>query len=992
MRRVIFSLLFLLIIPEVRSQVICYEEAKRRAEEFFNHSERRERPLKSGSLACADTLLTICAPGESPGQGGLNPASGRQEPLLYIFNRLDGEGFVILSADERVGDVLAWSSDSRICEVIPPMKVLLDQYSREIVFAREKDIEGGTRLKYALTARSPLLGNVGWSQGPDPFNTLCPYDAAAGRRCPLGCVATAMAQVIYYYKYPRTGTGSLGYPSAYGVEWADFSVADYRYEEMSDQPWPGVANPEIAELNYHCAVAVETEFGPYGSSAFAGQIVKGLQEYFKYKKASYITRTGYSQPAWRTLLKYEIDHARPLIYSAIDPWDPADPEDVSSGHAFVIDGYDDNDLFHINWGWGGCANGYYSLELLNPDACGDIYTYTNNHAVVTGIEPLTTYECRLSVDPSNLNFTAAGGTGVVTVTSNTGWTATSDAHWIEVSPAEGTNNGEISIRVLQSSEFQGRSGILTLKGCDITRTITVVQEGTCELTVPASPVIFPVSGGSITDTIVSPASWMITDAPSWLTVSPTTGNGKESVVLTASSNEGNGERECVIIIAGCGIYKSVRVIQQGSCVLTLSSQQEEFPSPGGSVTVQVTSNSIWEATVSGGWLTLDPRSGIGSGVLTIVADSNRELSLRSATILVSGCNTNRVITVTQEGFCRLEVSPLKVELPAAASVGYMTVNANSAWSAVPDEPWINVSPSSGRGTSVVAISISANTSGQPRTGKVIVSGCNKLDTIDVAQQSDCVIGLSSTLLDFSYLPGSKSFTVTSRTRWSASCDAGWISFAPKSGSLSAGITVQVPIHTGIAPRSGAITITGCGYSRTVKVEQGACSLSVSEDTLYFSPEPGTRNLVIQSNAPWSATVNDSWITLSASGGNRDATTGVTVEANPSGKRSAVITISGCFSPSVVKVVQEALPTPVIGVEEARFRLYPSPAHRYVHVDTDHSPNLVSLDIFTGSGHQIMNFPQLTAGMVIDLGGHPPGFYFFRFSSSGRVVTKMVVLR
>jgi len=139
-------------------------------------------------------------------------------------------------------------------------------------------------------------------------------------------------------------------------------------------------------------------------------------------------------------------------------------------------------------------------------------------------------------------------------------------------------------------------------------------------------------------------------------------------------------------------------------------------------------------------------------------------------------------------------------------------------------------------------------------------------------------------------------------------------------------------------------------------------------------------------------VNDSWVTLSASGGNRDATTGVTVEANPSGKRSAVITISGCFSPSVVKVVQEALPTPVIGVEEARFRLYPSPAHRYVHVDTDHSPNLVSLDIFTGSGHQIMNFPQLTAGMVIDLGGHPPGFYFFRFSSSGRVVTKMVVLR
>lgn len=165
---------FLLIIPEVRSQVICYEEAKRRAEEFFNHSERRERPLKSGSLACADTLLTICAPGESPGQGGLNPASGRQEPLLYIFNRLDGEGFVILSADERVGDVLAWSSDSRICEVIPPMKMLLDQYAREIVFAREKDIEGGTRLKYALTARSPCWGMSGGARAPIPLIRYAP--------------------------------------------------------------------------------------------------------------------------------------------------------------------------------------------------------------------------------------------------------------------------------------------------------------------------------------------------------------------------------------------------------------------------------------------------------------------------------------------------------------------------------------------------------------------------------------------------------------------------------------------------------------------------------------------------------------------------------------------------------------------------------------------------------------------------------------------------
>lgn len=139
-------------------------------------------------------------------------------------------------------------------------------------------------------------------------------------------------------------------------------------------------------------------------------------------------------------------------------------------------------------------------------------------------------------------------------------------------------------------------------------------------------------------------------------------------------------------------------------------------------------------------------------------------------------------------------------------------------------------------------------------------------------------------------------------------------------------------------------------------------------------------------------VNTHWITLTALSGNHDGTTTVMVEANPSGIRSAQITVTGCFSSSKVEVIQEALTTPASAMPENKVRLYPSPTERFVTVEMPLSLLPCSLEVYSGMGRRIMRVKEATPGMVIDLAGEAPGCYYFRIINSLNVHTGMVMLR
>lgn len=985
MKKLRLTALFLLSAVYVFAQPVEFEEARSRAEAFFAGRDAGAG-LKAGPLVVVDTLLTW----RIPHRAELKSATAVAEPAFYIFNRLDREGFVVISAERRVREVVAWSMTSRMCGIAPQMKPLLDRYAAEIALARELDVTPPGELKGAGMAVEPLLENISWNQSPDPFNTLCPFDEATGRICPAGCVATALAQVLYFYKYPRVGTGSFGYTSPYGYLSADFGKSEYKYEEMADRPWPGVPNPEIAELTYHSAIAVEMEFGPYSSSTFTGQVAGALEKYFKYKKPSLVNRSIYSDEAWTSLIVNEINSRRPVIYSAMDYYDPSVPGDVAGGHAFVVDGYDSSGLFHINWGWGGCSDGYYSLGLLNPSDCASQYTYGESHSVIVGIEPLTPVECLLSVGEEQLIFPVTGGEQVVAVSGNAEWTVTTEAWWIHLVPETGKGDGAFRVEVRANAGFLGRSAVVTLRGCGVTREITVVQDGTCVMEPSQKALEFPVTAGSDTLTIRSTAAWMITSGSSWISVNPGLGNGNEVITVTVASNEGSVERSGFLEITGCSVTRKVAVHQEGSCSLTLSAHSAELGPEQGSTPVKVISNAEWEAYSQEPWISLDPLSGTGDTILTITVTANSEQSKRTGLVTVMGCNTTRTIQVTQQGTCSLEVDPLELEFSPSASDRYVTVSSGTSWKASTAESWMSVTPATGAGTAMLRISVAENTGSSPRKGVVLVAGCSVVYAIAITQRSNCLFEISSMMLDFSYMPASKSLEVTTSSSWKVQSGQSWITVTPKSGSSNSVVRVDVALNSGETSRSGSLTFTGCNYSRVVKVEQGACSIDVSAEKLSFLPEGGSRILEVTSNASWTLTTGAPWVSLSSVQGNRNGSVIVEVEGNDSGSRMGWISLSGCFSPKRVEVVQEALATPAGVTVGEQPRIWPSPAHGKVSLHIPGNAGNGILEIYSSSGQRVRLIPS--PGNSVSLEGLTPGLYFFHFHDGEFSLKEKILVR
>ncbi|MDP4278325.1 MAG: thiol protease/hemagglutinin PrtT [Bacteroidota bacterium] len=320
------------------------------------------------------------------------------QPRLYVFNVGDNHGFVMVSADNAVKPILAYSHEGTFPSGNFPdnLKKWIDFYQKEISQAIElaplnkTAIDGTTQTLRSTSAVSPLLGKIAWNQD-DPFNLLCPYSATYSERTPTGCVATAMAQIMDYYKWPAKGSGSHTYTfnlnSKSTTLKANFALTTYHWDNMLDYYGSNatkVQDTAVATLMYHCGVATEMKYdiaNNGGSSAGVDDAGIALKTYFGYDSdiQSY-WRQFYSKNDWQQLIKNELDAGRPILYSG---------SNESGGHAFVCDGYDSDGLFHINWGWGGSANGYYELSALLPSSSGTGGSddgYAQNQIALMGIQ------------------------------------------------------------------------------------------------------------------------------------------------------------------------------------------------------------------------------------------------------------------------------------------------------------------------------------------------------------------------------------------------------------------------------------------------------------------------------------------------------------------------------------------------------------------------------------------------------------------------------
>lgn len=354
---------------------------------------------------------------------------GEDIPLFYAINFEKG-GFVLVSATDAAIPVLGYSPDGifSLQNQSPSMLHWIKGYELQLAeiiqqnFSPTTDMvtEWNALLNYVPEESANLRDSRGvepllpctWNQG-SPYNDLCPEDITGpGGHVYAGCVATAMSQVIYYWRYPLQGIGSSGYNSDYGYLFVDFSEAVYEYEEMTNSI-SADDHYEMAEIQYHCGVAVDMMYSGSGSGAYSNDAASALRNNFGYSNTlSLKSKNNYSDQAWADLMKQNLDNGWPMYYTGFG----------SGGHAFNLDGYQGDDYFHFNWGWGGSANGYFYLNNLNPNGSN----FTEGQGAIVNFIPGNNYPyyCTGLKTLTNKNGTIEDGSGPVenyTSGLNCGW-------------------------------------------------------------------------------------------------------------------------------------------------------------------------------------------------------------------------------------------------------------------------------------------------------------------------------------------------------------------------------------------------------------------------------------------------------------------------------------------------------------------------------------------------------------------------------------------
>ena len=324
----------------------------------------------------------------------------------YIYN-IGNQGFVIIAGNTVLPPVLAWSDQGtfpNMGEAPENFASWIAHYSEMIDFALANGIQPEAKVQRQwdeaaqglfgtrnATTVDPLV-STHWNQDCY-YNEYCPatggwwWGGPCGH-CYAGCVATAMAQVMKYWDYPETGFGSHSYVhSEYGEQSANFGATTYHWSQMPNEIWSH--NDAVATLLYHCGVSVNMNYGPDGSGAQSADVETALRSYFGYCGAKYRMKSSYQDDAWIAMLKADLDQSHPIYYSGANG---------DSGHAFVCDGYDNNDLMHFNFGWSGSGDAYYSTY--------DVNGFNQGQAVVSNIFPVS-----IQADANGIIYVSADGTG-----------------------------------------------------------------------------------------------------------------------------------------------------------------------------------------------------------------------------------------------------------------------------------------------------------------------------------------------------------------------------------------------------------------------------------------------------------------------------------------------------------------------------------------------------------------------------------------------------
>lgn len=370
-----YILLLLALLPVlVFADNVSVDRAKILAEQFF----RNNYTLTKSS----DINLDMVWDGSELQTKGTNQSV---DPVFYVFNNTIGKGYVIVAADDAVMPVLGYSLTSNVPsqhEMPVNFRSWMNFIRREMDYARSNGLHSSESVKQSwrvLAQDSNPVGKVvkyhqtaSWDQSA-PFWNECPQYKK--KQTYTGCVITAVSTVMKFHKWPDHGNGTT---EAYSTETKKIKVKSrtlgkkYDWDNMPlryfDEDGKKLYNSqqgsEVSRLMADVGAILKADYGTEdmgGTGAYSDDIPEALATYMGYDKSIYCaSRDYYSADQWIVMLKEELNDC-PVVYGGVSR---------DGGHSFVIDGYTENDYFHVNWGWGGMSDGYFLLSALDPDEQG----------------------------------------------------------------------------------------------------------------------------------------------------------------------------------------------------------------------------------------------------------------------------------------------------------------------------------------------------------------------------------------------------------------------------------------------------------------------------------------------------------------------------------------------------------------------------------------------------------------------------------------------
>lgn len=309
--------------------------------------------------------------------------------LCYVYST-DG-GFIIAGADDRADDVLFYTTNGNYSHAMqnPAFKDWMESCRLAMTWLSKQPESSAFSFSESKKTESvgikesvaPILQNIEWAQSPI-YNMCCPHDEGWASQAPAGCVIIAIGQIMKHYGYPEHGMGKHRNIFRADQE-VDFSQSYYDWSNMLDRyssatDKSSIEAKAVSKLTYDLGCAMDAMYAADGTSSSLSICTNALPTYFGYSKnIRYNLRDYFTDADWNSLLMTELNADRPMVMSAMGVTS-------DNGHAFVIDGYDTNGLYHVNWGWGGMDNGYADINFMHTSIRGNYNCY---QVLITGIEP-----------------------------------------------------------------------------------------------------------------------------------------------------------------------------------------------------------------------------------------------------------------------------------------------------------------------------------------------------------------------------------------------------------------------------------------------------------------------------------------------------------------------------------------------------------------------------------------------------------------------------